>query len=55
MKVRVTWEFEADVEDLDPKHIDVPALAKELTRIELADSLSRGTLTAADFEYSVVI
>lgn len=55
MKVKVTWEFEADVEDCDPKSVDICGLAKDLTKHELDYSLKHGELTAEDFEYSVVL
>ena len=55
MKVKVTWEFEADVEDCDPKSVDICGLAKDLTKHELDYSLKHGQLTAGDFEYSVVL
>ena len=55
MKVRVTWEFDADVEDYSPKYVDVPGLAKDLTKQELASLIIHGDLTVDDFEYAVVI
>ena len=55
MKVRVTWEFDADVEDYNPRYVNVPELAKELTKNELASRILNGDVTIDDFEYSVVI
>ena len=55
MKVLVMWEFDVDVEDFDPKCIDIPGLAKDLTKQELASQIINGDLTVDDFEYSVVI
>ena len=55
MKVRVVWEFEADVSDCDPKFVDIPGLATELARNELSYCLAHGGLDANDFEYMVVI
>ena len=55
MKVRVTWEFEADVEDFDPKFVDICGMAKELTKNELAHLILHDELTVDDFEYSVVV
>ena len=55
MKVVVSWEFEVDVSDLDPKFIDVPGIAKELTKAELACLLKSGDMTVNDFEYAVVV
>ncbi len=55
MKVRVTWEFDVDTDDFDPKFVDIPGLAKELTKREIDFLLERGLLDADDFEYSVVV
>lgn len=55
MKVRVSWEFDVDVEDLDPKFVDIPGHAKDLAKIELASLLYKNELTADDFEYAAVI
>lgn len=55
MKVRVTWEFDVDTDDFDPKSVDIPGLAKDLTKKELTYLLERGLLDADDFEYCVVI
>lgn len=55
MKVRAIWEFEADVEDLDPKQIDIPRLAKDLTETELKHAIEHNLLTTDEFEFSVVI
>lgn len=53
MKVLVTWEFEVDVSDLDPKFVDIPGLAKDLTKQELNLLLTSGELSADDFDYAV--
>lgn len=55
MKVKVTWEFEADVSDCDPKFVDIPGLAKDAAHNELEYLLANNELTADDFEYVVVI
>ncbi len=55
MKVRATWEFEVDTDDIDPKFVDVTGLAKDLTQQELAFMIEHGLLSADDFEYSVVV
>jgi hypothetical protein len=55
MKVLVMWEFDADVKDYDPKFVDIPGLAKDLTKNELASQIVNGDLTVDDFEYLVVI
>lgn len=53
MKVRATWEFEVDVDDLDPAFVDISGLAKDLTKKELEYCLAHSTLTADDFAYDV--
>ena len=55
MKVLVTWEFEADVEHIDPKWVDICRLAKDLTKNEVAYMLEHKQMTADDFEYAVVV
>ena len=55
MKVRATWEFEVDTDDIDPKFVDVTGLVKDLTQQELTFMLEHGLLSADDFEYSVVV
>ena len=55
MKIKATWEFDVDTDDFDPKFVDIPGLAKDLTKQELAYLLERGLLDADDFEYSAVI
>lgn len=54
MKVRVVWEFDADVEELDPAFVDIKNLAKDLAERELAYMLEHKEITAYDFEYQVV-
>lgn len=55
MKVRVMWEFDADVEEFDPKSVDICGLAKDLAKNELAHLIIHSELTVDDFEYSVVV
>lgn len=55
MKVRAIWEFDADVEDLDPKHVDIYPLAKDLAESELKYMINNHLLTTDEFEFSVVI
>lgn len=55
MIVRAVWEFEVDTSDLDPKYIDIPGLAKDLTANELKSMIDNNSLSSEDFEYSVVI
>lgn len=54
MIVRATWEFEADVSDLDPKFIDIPGLAKDMAMRELGHLMDTGELSAADFTYEIM-
>lgn len=54
MIVRAVWEFDVDTDGLDPEFVDIPGLAKELTKAELSCLLSRGELTIYDFEYEIV-
>ena len=53
MIVKAIWEFDFDTEDLDPEFIDIPGLAKEMTRRELDYILERNELCGDDFEYVV--
>lgn len=54
MKVRAIWEFDSDVEDLDPKHVDIPGLAKVLAKEELKYMIEHDLLTTDEFDFSVV-
>lgn len=54
MIVKATWMFAVDTSDLDPKFIDIPGLAKDLTMRELAHLLETKEITAEDFEYNVI-
>lgn len=54
MKVRVLWEFDADVEDLDPAFVDIKNLAKDLAERELAYMMEHQDIQACDFVYEVV-
>lgn len=53
MKVKVIWEFDVDTTDLDPKFVDIPGQAKDLTKRELQCCLDKNELCADDFEYVV--
>lgn len=55
MKVRAVWEFDVDTEGLDPKFVDIPGVAKDLTKAELEYVIKRGLLTTDEFEFSVVL
>ena len=46
-KVIASFEFEVDMSDFDPKHVNLEGVAKELTKNEV------DTLTAEDFKYEV--
>lgn len=54
MKVKATWEFEVDMEDLNPKCIHVNDLAKDLAKRELDSLIANRDIAADDFEYEVV-
>jgi hypothetical protein len=55
MKVRAIWEFEADVEDIDTKFVDIIGLAKDLAKNELQYLIKNCDNFEDDFEYSVVV
>ena len=51
MNVRVIWEFDADVSDIDPKMVDIIGLAKDLAKRELKYMIDNNLITEDDFEY----
>lgn len=53
MNVKAIWEFDSDVEDLDPKQVDVQGLAKDLAQRELDYLIKHGEIQAEDFDYEV--
>ena len=53
MKVKAIWEFEFDDVGYDPEMVDIPLLAKDATRCELAYLLKKRDIIADDFEYVV--
>lgn len=53
MTVKAVWEFEADVSDIDKNSVNVPGLAQDLAKRELAFLLNSGELSAEDFDYKV--
>lgn len=53
MKVKVTWEFDADVEDFDPEFIDIKGLAEDSAKRELQYLIKHEKLSADDFNYEV--
>lgn len=54
VKVQAVWEFEADVEGVDPKFVDVRGLAIDSTQRELATLLEKKEISAEDFDYKIV-
>lgn len=55
MKVKAIWEFDADVSDISPEHVDVEGWAKDLAKNELSWWMSeRGCLFADEFQFEVV-
>ena len=53
MIVKVVWEFDADVEDLDTKFVDIFGLAKDSAKRELQHMLENNELCAEDFTYEM--
>lgn len=53
MKVKVIWEFDADVEDFEPKFVDIKGLAEDSARRELEFMLQNRDLQADNFIYEV--
>ncbi len=53
IKVKVMWEFEVDVEGLDPAFVDINRLAEDLTKRELECLLNNNELTSDDFDYII--
>lgn len=54
MKVKAIWEFDADVSDILPEHVDIEGLAKDLTIRELNYLLANHDISALDFKYEIV-
>lgn len=53
MLVRAIWEFDADVSDIDPMHVNKKGLSKDLAHDALQYYLERGELSADDFRYEI--
>lgn len=51
MKIKAVWEFDADVSDISPKHVDVEGLAKDFAKLELEHLLRNNELSAEDFTF----
>lgn len=54
MLVKVTWEFDADVEDFDPRCVDIEEIAKDSAKREMEFMIDNNDITAEDFSYEVV-
>lgn len=54
VKVRAIWEFDADVSDISPEHVDIEGLAKDLAKNELNVLMCDFDISAEDFDYEVV-
>ena len=55
MKVKAIWEFDADVSDISPEHVDVEGYAKDLAKNELSWLMGlNGKLIVDDFQFEVV-
>lgn len=50
IRTRYVFEFEADVEGIDPKYVDITGLAKESTIRELESIVRNGDLSIEDIE-----
>ena len=50
IEVRLVFDFEADVSDLDQKYVDLRGLAKESALRELKSQLDLWEITEEDFE-----
>lgn len=55
MKVKAIWEFDVDVDDFDPRYVNIKGLAELLTRRELAYLLAHRGLESDDFEYKAEV
>lgn len=53
IRVQATWEFDVDISDLLDEYVDAVGLAKDLTKREMEDMLSKCIILADDFSYSV--
>lgn len=53
MRVKAIWEFDVDVEDIDPKFVDIKGFAEDSARMELKYLLKQGNIETDDFNYEV--
>ena len=53
MLVKAIWEFDADVSDIDPMHVNKKELSKDLAHDALQYYLEHGELSADDFRYEI--
>ena len=50
IEVRLVFDFDVDISDLDPKDVDLRGLAKESALRELKSQLDLEQITEEDFE-----
>lgn len=53
MKVLATWEFDADVDDLNGAFVDIPGTAVALAKCEMEYMIDNDELTCDDFDFQV--
>lgn len=53
MKIQATWEFDSDVNDFDPKFVDIAGLALESAKQELKYLLEHDELNIEDFTFKI--
>jgi hypothetical protein len=53
MRVIVSLEYDVDVEDLDPKFVDIEGFAKDEAKRMLEDDLKNNAFEAEDFDYNI--
>ena len=53
LKVKATWEFEVNTEDLSEEFVDIKGLAKDLTQREMGNLLQNQEIAADDFSYEL--
>ena len=56
MQIRATYvfDFEADLEGIDPVFVDLEGYAKDLTKRELEYLLKNSEIVDEDFKYEVI-
>ena len=53
VKVLAIWEFEVDISDFDPKHVNIQKLAVDLTKKELQHNIDSKGIDVEDFRYTI--